>query len=129
MGEIRQLAVELREKELDLSKSRQFERRVSELEAELLQASSDIDFSHGLSHTQILTFVPCLQAKVDARDQTRLAENAEVVHSLQSALSAQAGDIALARRHQVGYQTEISQYITDISQSDWHPCEISALVQ
>ena len=52
MGEIRQLAVELREKELDLSKSRQFERRVSELEAELLQASSDIDFSHGLSHTQ-----------------------------------------------------------------------------
>jgi hypothetical protein len=72
--QIEELQQDLETRDASLAAARKETRQTDELEAQLLRARCEL------------------------REQQRLAENAEVVRSLQSALHAHSGDVAAARR-------------------------------
>jgi myosin heavy subunit len=72
--------------------------RIDELQQDLDTANTALAASRKASRQTDELEAQLLRARCDLREQQRLAENAEVVRSLQSALHANSADVAAARR-------------------------------
>jgi DNA repair exonuclease SbcCD ATPase subunit len=72
--------------------------RIEELQQDLDTANTALAASRKASRQTDELEAQLLRARCDLREQQRLAENAEVVRSLQSALHAHSADVAAARR-------------------------------